>query len=121
VAAVYPLSPSREHLVDLAVSPEFESVMQGLPTQAFVDGLIRPVRAITDRQGKGWRSMGLLLAAAVVGGDPALLERFASFPEFLHTGSLIIDDIQVRRAGRGRERGGAGQGRAAAGGRGCWE
>lgn len=95
VAAVYPLSPSREHLVDLAVSPEFESVMHGLPTQAFVDGLIRPVRAITDRQGKGWRSMGLLLAAAVVGGDPALLERFASFPEFLHTGSLIIDDIQV--------------------------
>ena len=95
MAAVYPLSPSRQHLVELAVSPEFQSAMHGLPTDAFVDGLIRPVRAITDRQGKGWRSMGLLLAAAVVGGEPSVLERFSSFPEFLHTGSLIIDDIQV--------------------------
>jgi len=77
--------------------------MAGLPTDAFVEGLIRPVRAITDRQGKGWRSMGLLLASAVVGGSPAGLERFTSFPEFLHTGSLIIDDIQdnslLRRGG----------------------
>ena len=36
-------------------------------------------------------------------GSPAGLERFTSFPEFLHTGSLIIDDIQdnslLRRGG----------------------
>ena len=98
-----PISGPRQHLVELAVSREFESVMEGLPTDAFVEGLIRPVRAITDRQGKGWRSMGLLLASAVVGGSPAGLERFTSFPEFLHTGSLIIDDIQdnslLRRGG----------------------
>ena len=31
-----------------------------------------------------------------MGGDPAALERFASFPEFLHTGSLLVDDVQVR-------------------------
>jgi len=103
VAAVFPFEPTSEHLVDLCVSREFAPVMEGLPTDAFVEQLIKPVRAITDRAGKGWRSMGLLLASAVVGGDPADLEKFTSFPEFLHTGSLIIDDIQdnsdLRRGG----------------------
>ena len=44
-------------------------MMEGLPVDVFVDQLVRPVRAITDRQGKGWRSMGLLLASSVVGGE----------------------------------------------------
>ena len=78
-------------------------MMLGLPTDIFVDQLVRPVRAITDRQGKGGRSMGLLLASSVVGGEASKLERYTSFPEFLHTGSLIIDDIQdnsmLRRGG----------------------
>jgi geranylgeranyl pyrophosphate synthase len=78
-------------------------MMEGLPVDVFVEQLVKPVRAITDRQGKGWRSMGLLLASSVVGGESSKLERYTSFPEFLHTGSLIIDDIQdnslLRRGG----------------------
>ena len=50
-------------------------MMDGLPTDVFVDQLVRPVRAITDRAGKGWRSMGLLLASSVVGGEASKLER----------------------------------------------
>ena len=103
VDRVFPYEPTREHMVQLVVSSEFASMMDGLPTQVFVDQLVKPVRAITDRQGKGWRSMGLLLASSVVGGEAAKLERYTSFPEFLHTGSLIIDDIQdnsmLRRGG----------------------
>ena len=103
VDAVFPYSPTRDHLIQLTVSREFESMMEGLPTDVFVEQLVKPVRAITDRQGKGWRSMGLLLASSVVGGDSSKLERYTSFPEFLHTGSLIIDDIQdnslLRRGG----------------------
>jgi len=30
------------------------------------------------------------------GGRKGTLERFASFPEFLHTESLLVDDVQVR-------------------------
>lgn len=90
-------------MVSLCVSKEFEPMMEGLPQDVFVKQLVRPVREITDRQGKGWRSMGLLLASSVVGGDSSKLERYTSFPEFLHTGSLIIDDIQdnslLRRGG----------------------
>ena len=66
-----------------------------MPRDVFVAQMVKPLRTVTDRQGKGWRSMGLLLAAQVVGGHPAELERFTSYPEFLHAGSLIIDDIQV--------------------------
>lgn len=43
--------------------------------------------------------MGLLLASSVVGGNASAIERYTSFPEFLHTGSLIIDDIQVAASG----------------------
>lgn len=100
---VFPYAPTREHMVQLVVSKEFETMMDGLPTDVFVEQLVKPVRAITDRQGKGWRSMGLLLASSVVGGEASKLERYTSFPEFLHTGSLIIDDIQdnslLRRGG----------------------
>jgi len=103
VASVFPYEPTREHMTRLVVSEEFEWALEGLPQDVFVDQLVRPVRSITDRQGKGWRSMGLLLASSVVGGDSSKLERYTSFPEFLHTGSLIIDDIQdnsmLRRGG----------------------
>ena len=65
VDMVFPYEPTREHMVQLVVSKEFEPMMEGLPTDVFVEQLVKPVRAITDRQGKGWRSMG---AAARVGG-----------------------------------------------------
>ena len=93
VDSVLPFEPTHDQMVDLVASREFEGMLNGLPTSVFVEQIVKPIRAITDRQGKGWRSMGLLLACTVVGGDPATLERYTSFPEFLHTGSLIIDDI----------------------------
>ena len=103
VATVFPYEPTHDHLVQLSVSSEFAEMIDGLPTSTFVEQLVNPVRAITDRQGKGWRSMGLLLASSCCGGDASKLERYTSFPEFLHTGSLIIDDIQdnslLRRGG----------------------
>jgi len=103
VDSVLPFEPTHDQMVDLVASREFEGMLNGLPTSVFVEQIVKPIRAITDRQGKGWRSMGLLLACTVVGGDPATLERYTSFPEFLHTGSLIIDDIQdnslLRRGG----------------------
>ena len=104
VESVFLYNPTTEHMVSLVVSKEFAPMMSGLPKDVFVKQLlVTPVREITDRQGKGWRSMGLLLASSVVGGDPSKLERYTSFPEFYYTGSLIIDDIQdnwlLRRGG----------------------
>ena len=48
VASVFPYEPTQAHRVDLCVSREFAHTMDGLPTDVFVEQLIKPVRAITE-------------------------------------------------------------------------
>lgn len=103
VDALAPFDLGWEGMRDLAADVEFESILEGVPPDVFVETLVRPVRSISDRGGKGWRSMGFALCADAVGGDPERLRRFLAFPEILHTGSLIVDDIEdastTRRGG----------------------
>lgn len=65
--------------------------------------LVRPVREIVDRGGKTWRSYGLLACIDAVGGDSEAFREWLALPELLHTGSLIVDDVQddsqLRRGG----------------------
>jgi geranylgeranyl pyrophosphate synthase len=65
--------------------------------------LIAPVREITDRGGKAWRSYAALACCDVVLGDSRKFAEWLAFPEFMHVGSLIVDDVQdksdVRRGG----------------------
>ena len=62
-----------------------------------------PIRDIVDRGGKAWRSYGLLACCDLVGGDSQPFMSWLAVPELLHTGSLIVDDVQdgsdVRRGG----------------------
>lgn len=103
VVKAAPFELTDERLRDFVAEKDFEYLLDGVDKQVTVDTMIRPVRAIVDRGGKGWRSMGMLVCADAVGGDPQELRDYLSFPEFLHTGSLIIDDIQddsdTRRGG----------------------
>jgi geranylgeranyl pyrophosphate synthase/predicted secreted hydrolase/UDP:flavonoid glycosyltransferase YjiC (YdhE family) len=103
VERVYPLEPTPQRLRELVVDDEFASLLDGVPVDAYVDTLVRPVRYLTDRGGKGWRSLGLMVCVDAAGGDPQGLEDCLAFPEVLHTGSLIVDDIEdnslVRRGG----------------------
>ena len=103
VEATLPKAPNETQMNRLILDDEFAPYIKGISKKVFVESMIEPVRLITDRCGKGWRSMGLLLAAYAVGGSPERLKPFVAFPEFLHVGSLIIDDIEddsdVRRKG----------------------
>ena len=103
VERTLPRDPTPTQMNRLILDDEFAPYIKGISRKVFIESMIEPVRTITDRCGKGWRSMGLLLAAYAVGGDPERLTPFISFPEFLHVGSLIIDDIQddsdIRRKG----------------------
>ncbi|MEO8184637.1 MAG: polyprenyl synthetase family protein, partial [Deltaproteobacteria bacterium] len=76
--------------------PEFSS-------GALLRGIVRPIREIADRGGKGWRSYAALACIDVVGGDSRRFLHWLAMPELLHVGSLIIDDVQdessVRRGG----------------------
>lgn len=103
VNALIPFDPSWEQVRDLVASAERPEFMRGVDNATFVDTMIRPIREITDRGGKSWRSYAALACCDVVGGDSRPFVRWLAFPEFLHVGSLIVDDVQdqstVRRGG----------------------
>jgi geranylgeranyl pyrophosphate synthase/predicted secreted hydrolase len=67
---------------------------QGVDSAEIVDSLIRPIREIVDRGGKGWRSYAALACIDVVGGDSRKFLHWLALPEMLHVGSLIVDDVE---------------------------
>ncbi|KAL9655828.1 hypothetical protein ABK040_000892 [Willaertia magna] len=59
--------------------------------------IINPIKIITDRGGKTWRSYALVAAYECINGLNKFKEEWRSlitFPELLHTASLLIDDIE---------------------------
>ncbi len=103
VQAMYPLEPTYEEALELIATKDTEHYMKGVPLKVLGDTLIAPVRLIADRGGKSWRSYGALACVDCVGGDSRDFVDWLAMPEFLHVGSLIVDDIQdeseTRRGG----------------------
>lgn len=103
VDELIPFDPDHDQVRDLIASSERDHYMVGVDKALFVDTMIRPIREITDRGGKSWRSYAALACCDVVGGDSRKFVKWLAFPEFLHVGSLIVDDVQdkstVRRGG----------------------
>jgi geranylgeranyl pyrophosphate synthase/predicted secreted hydrolase len=100
VMEVYPDIVDREVAVNLIATPETQHYVDGVDFQTFHDGVIAPVRYISDMGGKSWRSYGALACMDVVGGDSRKFTRWLSMPEFMHVGSLIIDDIEDKSTKR---------------------
>ena len=104
VARLYPHNPTFEEARDLIASEERETLMEGVDVDRFARTLIDPVREITDRGGKSWRSYAALACCDIVGGDSRDFVQWLAMPEFMHVGSLIVDDVQdrsdVRRGGK---------------------
>jgi geranylgeranyl pyrophosphate synthase/predicted secreted hydrolase len=100
---VIPFSPSFEKVRDLIGGPHRPGYMDGVDVDQFERTMIKPVREITDRGGKSWRSYAALACCDVVGGDSRKYVHWLALPEFLHVGSLIVDDVQdkstIRRGG----------------------
>eukprot|EP01138_Halocafeteria_seosinensis_P004312 gb/GECG01004409.1/.p1 GENE.gb/GECG01004409.1/~~gb/GECG01004409.1/.p1 ORF type:complete len:945 (+),score=129.55 gb/GECG01004409.1/:1-2835(+) len=94
VREIYPDNPNYEETLRLVATPETQHYMEGVPCDKIYDGIIAPVRHISDRGGKSWRSYGALACMDIVGGDARNFVRWLAMPEFMHVGSLIIDDIQ---------------------------
>jgi geranylgeranyl pyrophosphate synthase/predicted secreted hydrolase len=103
VANLLPLDPTFEQVRDLIASEARAHYMDGVDLAQFVKTGVNPVRAITDRGGKGWRSYAALACCDVVGGDSRDFVHWLAMPELMHVGSLIVDDVQdrstVRRGG----------------------
>jgi geranylgeranyl pyrophosphate synthase/predicted secreted hydrolase len=108
VADLLSLSPSSEQIRHWGVrgdgaSRERVDYMHGLQPTQIVRALIQPIRDITDRGGKSWRSFAALASVDVVGGDSRKFLHWLALPELLHVGSLIVDDVEdrssIRRGG----------------------
>jgi geranylgeranyl pyrophosphate synthase len=70
-------------------SPSYKYNIEA-PTKAISE----PVWDFLDRGGKRWRPVLFLLAAEALGLEPEKYLDFVLFPELLHEGSIIIDDIE---------------------------
>lgn len=103
VRAVAPLDLDRERALKLVAAPGREHYLDGVDLPQLSRTLVAPVREITDRGGKAWRSYAALACCDVVLGDSRKFSQWLAFPELMHTGSLIVDDVQdkstVRRGG----------------------
>jgi geranylgeranyl pyrophosphate synthase/predicted secreted hydrolase len=99
-----PLEPTDEQFARLVAAPHNRHFLQGLDKDQYVAHIIKPIREIVDRGGKSWRSYAALACIDAVGGYSQPYVDWLILPELLHTGSLIIDDVQDRSVTR---RGGA--------------
>lgn len=104
VSEVIPHEPSYQQLRDLVASDEHDDYMEGIDIPSIARTLIDPIREITDRGGKAWRSYAALACCDVVGGDSRDFVQWLAMPEMMHVGSLIVDDVQdrseIRRGGK---------------------
>ena len=94
VATLLPLTPTREDARGLIGGELREHYMDGVDVKQLARSLIAPVREITDRGGKSWRSYAALACCDVVQGDSRRYVQWLSIPELMHVGSLIVDDVQ---------------------------
>lgn len=103
VANVASYELTRQHAETLVTGKGTEDLLDGVDLPQLVDTMVRPVRCITDRNGKGWRSYAALACCDVVGGDSRKFSEWLAMPELIHVGSLIVDDVEdrstVRRGG----------------------
>ncbi|WP_135819891.1 polyprenyl synthetase family protein [Halostella litorea] len=62
--------------------------------------LVDPVWDLLDRGGKRWRPVVFLTLVEAFGEDPEAYLPYAAIPEILHTGTIIVDDVEDEAAMR---------------------
>ncbi|MFW6002910.1 MAG: polyprenyl synthetase family protein [Halanaeroarchaeum sp.] len=63
-------------------------------TDALNEGLVEPTWDLLDRGGKRWRPVLFLKLVEGLGADPEDYLPYATIPEILHTGTIIVDDVE---------------------------
>lgn len=89
IAQLLPRSITDETLAELFGAPRFE-----YDTEAIETALFEPVWDLLDRGGKRWRPVLFLELVDALGEDPETYLPYATIPEILHTGTIIVDDVE---------------------------
>lgn len=96
VESLLPLNPSDEQFHRLVDSPLGVTFFSKEDKEQYVSSVIKPIREIVDRSKKAWRSYVFLACIDSVGGNSQPFIDWLAMPELIHTGSLIVDDVQDR-------------------------
>ncbi|WP_282417440.1 polyprenyl synthetase family protein [Polyangium sp. 15x6] len=103
IAALVSRAPSQPALAELLGCVGHEERLEGVEPELIGRSLTGPLLDVLDRGGKGWRSFVTLACIDAVGGDATGFSPWLAIPELIHTGSLLVDDVQdgstIRRGG----------------------
>jgi geranylgeranyl diphosphate synthase type I len=98
IEEVLPREITREYLAEY-----FGPARYRYDVDAIQSTISTPVWELLDRGGKRWRPVVFLLLVDAFGEDPHEYLEYATIPELLHTGTIIVDDIEdgaeMRRGG----------------------
>lgn len=89
IADVLPRELDEAYLEDFFGAPTYT-----YDAEAIQAGLADPVWGMLDRGGKRWRAILFVLLIEAFGEDPNDYLPFATIPEILHTGTIIVDDVE---------------------------
>ena len=89
ISAVLPREVDDAYLESFFGAPTF-----AYDAEAIQAGLADPVWDLLDRGGKRWRSVLFLVLVDAFGEDPEDYLHYATVPEILHTGTIIVDDVE---------------------------
>jgi geranylgeranyl pyrophosphate synthase len=95
-----PTTPNDKQVRFLIANGGGNAYLNGIDPNRFARHIIAPIREISDRGGKSWRSYALMACCNAVGGDFRPYMHLLGMPELIHVGSLIVDDVQDRSAVR---------------------
>lgn len=89
IETFFPRKISKDWIVKYFGEPEFSFDLSTLQKS-----LVDPVWDFLDRGGKRWRPALMVLCAQAVGGSSKLALALTPIPELLHSGTIVVDDIE---------------------------
>ena len=89
IAEIVPREITQEHMEEYFGQPQYEYDLPSIQT-----AILDPTWELLDRGGKRWRPVVFLLLVEAFGENPADYLPYATIPELLHTGTIIVDDIE---------------------------
>lgn len=96
IEALLPLNPTNDQFHKLVNSSLGTHFLSQEDKEQYVSSIIKPIREVVDRSKKAWRSYVFLACIDSVGGSSQPFIDWLAMPELIHTGSLIVDDVQDR-------------------------
>ncbi|WP_254862128.1 polyprenyl synthetase family protein [Halovivax gelatinilyticus] len=89
IAEVLPRDVDEAYLESYFGEPTFQYDPEGIQ-RALAD----PIWDLLDRGGKRWRAVLFLVFVEAFGEDPEEYLPYATIPEILHNGTIIVDDVE---------------------------